>query len=483
MGKRGKSMANSDLPSRYTDQDYVTRNGLSRALGTSLVDDFWKSIQNYRLSHAKELPLRCVGKAPFHIVLTLPISAKIQEIESKLSSYEEMASSFKKVANFPSYEREALLSQLALEAKLEKIEVDELTLKAMVNGFYSGDDPKKAPILAYLGLLKGLAKGQARPDEDYLGESYLALMGREDLSSFYREKDPVSVYNTAVIARDYDYAPHGEIPSMMDSFFEFLSSSEAPSFVKACGCLYYLNYVKPFEEHSLSLALLLSASCLQTICPEFSYLLPLGKALLPSPGLKDALNQSQKDRDLTYFVLHCAKLLSSYLDEAMETMARRKKEAVTQEVFGAPEEKVPPSVKEEKKPDEEPSIPGSPVPSPSKPPSAPLLSEEEERSYLQSRGEAALIAPKGEYSDKEIKDTAKYLLETHPTLRKKQALFYASHCTLGRFYTIQDYKRFSRCVYETARTSMDHLAELGFYAKKQIKNKFVYTPLKQGEQK
>ena len=118
-----------------------------------------------------------------------------------------------------------------------------------------------------------------------------------------------------------------------------------------------------------------------------------------------------------------------------------------------------------------------------KAPSPSRLSEEEEKAYLQSKGEAAVTAPKGEYSDKEIKDTAKYLLETHPSLRKKQALFYASHCTLGRFYTIQDYKRFSRCVYETARTSMDHLAELGFYAKKQIKNKFVYTPLKQGEQK
>ncbi len=94
-----------------------------------------------------------------------------------------------------------------------------------------------------------------------------------------------------------------------------------------------------------------------------------------------------------------------------------------------------------------------------------------------------MTSPGSSLSDKEVKETAKYLLETNPLLRKKQALFYASHCTIGRFYTIQDFKKAARCAYETARTSMDGLAELGFYEKKQIKNKFVYTPIKQGETK
>jgi hypothetical protein len=72
-------------------------------------------------------------------------------------------------------------------------------------------------------------------------------------------------------------------------------------------------------------------------------------------------------------------------------------------------------------------------------------------------------------------------VETNPRIRKPQALFFASHSSLGRYYTIQDYKRTIRCAYETARTSMDNLAAEGFYQKLQIKNKFVYTPIKQGE--
>lgn len=86
------------------------------------------------------------------------------------------------------------------------------------------------------------------------------------------------------------------------------------------------------------------------------------------------------------------------------------------------------------------------------------------------------------YSDKEMREYAKYLLETHPNLKKHQAYFYSCHATIGRFYTIQDYKRYAKCVYETARTSMDALVSEGFYQKLQIKNKFVYTPV-EGEKK
>lgn len=79
-------------------------------------------------------------------------------------------------------------------------------------------------------------------------------------------------------------------------------------------------------------------------------------------------------------------------------------------------------------------------------------------------------------NEKETKEYTRYLLETNPNLNKKQASFLANHCTPGRYYNIQQFKNFTRCVYETARTSMDKLASEGYYEKRQIKNKFVYTP-------
>jgi len=69
------------------------------------------------------------------------------------------------------------------------------------------------------------------------------------------------------------------------------------------------------------------------------------------------------------------------------------------------------------------------------------------------------------------------LLERDPRLKKGEAKFYARHCTKGKKYTIAQYKKALRCAYETARTSMDHLAELLYYRKEKIKNKYVYIPI------
>ena len=92
-------------------------------------------------------------------------------------------------------------------------------------------------------------------------------------------------------------------------------------------------------------------------------------------------------------------------------------------------------------------------------------------------GEISIKMESKPLSDKEAKEYTTYLLESNPSLNKKQASFLATHCTLGHYYTIQQYKKFAHCAYETARTSMDKLAEQSYYEKKQIKNKYVYTPI------
>ena len=79
--------------------------------------------------------------------------------------------------------------------------------------------------------------------------------------------------------------------------------------------------------------------------------------------------------------------------------------------------------------------------------------------------------------EKDASLIAEHLLELCPTLKKGQAEFYARHCTIGKYYTIQQYKEFNNVAYETARTSMDNLALLEFYKKEKIRNKFVYTPV------
>ena len=69
--------------------------------------------------------------------------------------------------------------------------------------------------------------------------------------------------------------------------------------------------------------------------------------------------------------------------------------------------------------------------------------------------------------EKDIDLIAENLLELFPSLKKLQAKFYAGHCTIGKYYSIAQYKKETGVAYETARTSMDNLVYLGFYKKEQ----------------
>ena len=466
---------------KYTDESYLTRAGLRTAVGTSLIDGFWSQILSYRDEHREKVNLFGVGRAPFRITKTQAIEARLAYFEERLNSYSDALSDLSlNPSAEKAFAKESLLSVLSDASKLLSLSESELTLKAMLNGFYKlGGDEKEDTLYRYLLTLKDEPK---KPNEDGLGELRFALLGHDEVSSFYRSSDFRSIYTTQLVGRNYTYAPHGEIEGMMERFFAFVSTSPYPRGLKAILSLYYLNFVKPFPENNELLACAFSRALLSSSGLFGAAYLPLESLLAENAKLKDILMETQNQGDLTYFALYSIDKLTIFFEKSLSRIGELKKETVGQEFASLPKEEQakaeegPASLAGEKAQEEPPQ-------ETKKESSVPLLDEEETKSFLESRGRSAIRSPSSSLSDKEVKETARYLLETNPLLRKKQALFYASHCTLGRFYTIQDFKRSARCAYETARTSMDTLSELGFYQKKQIKNKFVYTPIKQGENK
>ncbi len=478
-------MANKNLY-KYTDENYLTRSELRVAMRSNLINDFWREILEYRRANAEKTPLIGVNRSPFSITKTEATYARLVDFESRLQAY---SSAMSDLALNPSalktFEKESLLSVLNEAGKLISNPLPELTAKAMLNGFFKpGENEKEALLWRFLENLK--AKPSA-PSEESLGELRFALLGHDEVSNFYRTSDFRSIYTTQVVARNYTYAPYGEIEGMMDSLFLFLSSPSYKTGLKSLLCLYYIYIVKPFEENNELIATSFARSLLSSNGVEGAACLPFESLLQESANLKDVLSEVQEQKDLTFFAFYCIEKLNAFFERSLSRLASLKRETVTQEFIEIPKEEgadvvsIEPSsspIEEVAKAEETP--PEAPEPKPDK---VPLLSEEERKSFLESRGKSAISTPSSSLSDKEVKETARYLLETNPLLRKKQALFYASHCTLGRFYTIQDFKKATRCAYETARTSMDGLVELGFYVKKQIKNKFVYTPVRQGDNK
>ncbi len=248
----------------------------------------------------------------------------------------------------------------------------------------------------------------------------------------------------------------------------------------------------------------------------------------------------QKTSDTTYFVNYMLKFIDKKCDELLDIIANAKATTLKQDFYRsepektamqAPEETVYTAptptyfaepqvqpvhvVEEEKKPvienkpaqyeqtdlfnqpvEEKPVrvVEPTPVPKPAPAPqpvpvsqpapisqpapvSQPVIKEEHKVVVNQSTEQIAVAYVPPVLDEKQASRLEQHLLELDPSLRKHEAKFYARHCTLGKKYTIAQYKKAIGCVYETARTSMDHLVELGYYRKEAVKNKYVYTPI------
>ncbi len=67
------------------------------------------------------------------------------------------------------------------------------------------------------------------------------------------------------------------------------------------------------------------------------------------------------------------------------------------------------------------------------------------------------------------------LLEYYPFLQKEQVSFYVEHRDSYCYYTIQQYMKYNDVCYETARMHLEQLVRLGWYVKKKVGKKFVYS--------
>lgn len=79
-----------------------------------------------------------------------------------------------------------------------------------------------------------------------------------------------------------------------------------------------------------------------------------------------------------------------------------------------------------------------------------------------------------EISKREKNLNIKAILRDNPRLSKRQAEFYINHKSLGKAYSIEDFREFIGASYETSRYSMDNLSNEGLYHKEKIGKKYVY---------
>ena len=500
-------MAGNDYAMRFTEDKYATKLEVGRELKVSSVDPFWSNILSYRSHFYHYLTIRTIEKNMLLFCGCPAINSLVNNLEVKLIRVNRecamLAPNSKEAKNVDRTFKKEILNLLN---ECEQLEVGEDFITNVLRGEVVSAIPNNMLLVNYLNALNYIKRAYVNPiDEDFLAELYAKLLGTEELTTFYRNSEDRNPENRVLIDRVYTCAPVTLIGTMMNSLFTFISSSTLPTSLKAMITFFYINYVKPFAKYSEEVAVLMAKAVLaHEAFGDTVVMLPLERLLvLPREESARIYVEVQKTADVTYFIDYAYKALNKYCDSFLDDMAQAKVSEMREDFYRVDEDKAD----EEVEASEEPHIEtidlfaaNEEVQEEAKPefkvvPPAEERQEAKAEPQVEPRP-AEVEAPKKKtvkvtyvqeelavayipvaLDEKQAVLLEQDLLERDPELKKGEAKFYARHCTKGKKYTIAQYKKSLRCAYETARTSMDHLAELLYYRKEKIKNKYVYIPV------
>lgn len=482
MGERLDSILNKGQESaedkyrRFTDEEYLTKKMVASELRMSLIDGIWKSVNAYRMSnYAAASHLINRSKRPFHYVLTSAILSRLSAFDAELRELDALCmnldeSGYRSLAV-------ACCARYA-EACGEDFSSASSALKV---GAYVGNGKTKG-LGAYYGALSRFSSLPHEDSDDFL-DALSAELGIEE-GTLYRDVDKKNIFTRLDAAWEYgDGVLSRDIPEFIEALRDYILDDPRPCFVKALVSLFYLDFISPFSKQSELLSYGYCKHVLFVAYPHLAPLLPIEGAYRESEDHRDFTLSCLENNDLNYPIFEYIRFLSPRLRSIRDDLAKleaerpilaekaEEKPVKADEPLPVAEEKPSPIEPLGQKEMEEPIEEKAEKPKAAPVPRIDKLPESQP-------SELALYVPRSGLSEKELKEAARYIAETHPSLKRSQANFYVSHCAVNSYYTIADYKKWTRCAYETARTSMDKLAEEGFYRKLQIKNKYVYTPIK-----
>ena len=499
-------MAGNDYAMRFTEDKYATKLEVGRELKVSSVDPFWSNILSYRSNFYHYLSIRTIEKNMLLFCGCPAINSLVNNLEAKLLRVNRecmmLAPNSKQFKNVDFAFKKEVLNILN---EFEQLHVGDDFIDSVMRNEVVSAIPTNMVLVNYVNALNYIKRAYVNAiDEDFLAELYAKLLGTEELVTFYRTNEDRNPENRVLIDRVYTSAPVNLIGTMMNSLFTFINSSTLPTSLKAIITFFYINFVKPFANYSEEMAILMAKAVLaHEAFGDTIVMLPLEKLLLlPKEEAARIYVEVQKTADVTYFVDYTFKYLSKYCDTLLDDIAQAKVTEMRADFYQVDEDKpieeveVPEEARvetvdlfaeeEEEEKEEEPALqeaapaPVQQVEQVKEEPREVVKAEAPKKktvkvTYVQEELAVAYIPVA--LDEKQAVLLEQDLLERDPELKKGEAKFYARHCTKGKKYTIAQYKKSLRCAYETARTSMDHLAELLYYRKEKIKNKYVYIPI------
>lgn len=413
---------------KYTDLVYATKDDVKAILNRENVDAEWQRVLSYRQAFSLETELRDRDFHPCVLTLTPTILSQCYGLEERLFQDLRLYHGLRRKDGFRLKRKVFALKALSRhcmdkmpnDATLEKIarlEVETLPSSFFLLGSYSR-----------LWEQEDLAF-----DEALFPRLNALLQGDSTLEAAILRKDVVKDVLNPLLP-----CPAEGISEQLSFLFLFLRQQEVPLLSRAVLAVYFFLSERPFEyvnEETAALAckFFLLASGLDQV----GFALDFESVLFShSETFFRRLKETERTLDLTYALTSILPYLAKDEEKIRQLLEECRKEEAEQDAATPTEEASLPSV-------EELALPNF------------------------GRREDGRI----------VEERAKRLRETYPSLKKREAHFYAGHCRIGAFYTIEDFVTSEMSVYETGRQGMEGLAKKGFYRKERQGKKFVYTPI------
>ena len=479
----------NDLAIRFTEEKYASKSEVMKELKTSLIDNIWNNIVNYRRSLFIKTTLKCMDSSDLLICKCTGIDNLISSLEEKLSHYLEECELFAQDKYlFDEFKINSEAEILKFVSSHQNNAKSKALLLSLINESVSPNGESDTFLINYLKTLEDLNNSH-HIDENFLLDLYSSLINGY---GSYRQVNDNNISNRVLVDRLYTSAKSVMIPTYISQLINFINNSSLDSFYKAYVSAYYIYLIKPFDKYNEEIAILLAkAILLEDGIDSLLLYVPLENLLdFSINDINKIMNDAQRNSDATYFLYHSYLKAGEAIDSINDYIAVYKGSIMRHEFYDEEVKEVEPVkiseevetlvLPEEVVPHEEEVIIETvikPVAEEPKKEKTPKKQVKKVEQYKPTYTGIAIDILTPELDEKEAAKLEGQLLELDPLLKKGEARFYARHCVLGRNYTIQQFKKCNRCAYETARTGMDHLVELGYYRKAAIKNKFIYSPI------
>ena len=333
-------MAVNEYIKKFSNEIYATKNDIVKAMKTPLVDGIWTQVLEYRGDFYESLSLTNYDANRFSVCMTPSISKRLNSFERRLTTILNQYSRLQRNLANEFFKHKVYKKILKIIAKKYNVDTQDTVLDGIIDGTITYNLPTDQLILQrYYSCLADIEENYLQDiDENTIGDFYSKLMGTDELTSYYRKTDTDKYSGYSIGRIKIGVAPQ-HIENAVEQLIKFINYDNQSLIVKAVATLYDIYYIRPFENYSEEIAVLMLKKVLAyNDVNSIAALLCFETLLENKEELEGKILDCQKYCDLTYLITYVLNKVEPLVDKIADEIAESQKLTIKKELYQVDEE-------------------------------------------------------------------------------------------------------------------------------------------------